>query len=256
MFQRKIDEIFKGLQNIFGKVDDPLIVRYDANDRDHNRTLRWVMQICHLENLRLNKSKYHFRWTKIRLFREVITREGVKLDPKNLCALLKISPPTNEKELQSFLGIMSYIQKFSSSIAEVYKPLRKLTSSKFKLTWNNTYQNLYNRAKNIIKKNEAMGFYNEKGQLYLETDALCVGVGACLLQSRDRMWFPWNEAPNNTTLWPITLVHKSLTSADTCYSNIDREGLDILHGLEKYHHHCLTLEVSMIDIPQTTGSNI
>ena len=34
-----------------------------------------------------------------------------------------------------------------------------------------------------------MVFYNEKEQLYLETDALCVGQGASPLQVRDKMWF-------------------------------------------------------------------
>ena len=34
-----------------------------------------------------------------------------------------------------------------------------------------------------------MEFYNEKEQLYLETDAMVVGLGASLLQVRDEMWF-------------------------------------------------------------------
>ena len=34
--------------------------------------------------------------------------------------------------------------------------------------------NLYNRTKNIIKKNVTMAFYNEKKQFYLETDVLGV----------------------------------------------------------------------------------
>ena len=47
MFQRKINKIFKGLLNIFGIADGFLIVGYDADGRDHDQTLRQVMQICH-----------------------------------------------------------------------------------------------------------------------------------------------------------------------------------------------------------------
>ena len=36
------------------------------------------------------------------------------------------------------------------------------------MTQNNMYQNLYDRAKNIIKKNATMAFYYEKEQLYLQ----------------------------------------------------------------------------------------
>ena len=41
-------------------------------------------------------------------------------------------------------------------------------------TWNNTYQNLYERAKNIIKKNETMAVYHTKEHLSIETDAFGV----------------------------------------------------------------------------------
>ena len=41
----------------------------------------------------------------------------------------------------------------------------------------------------------------KRKKLYLETDALGEGLGASLLQARDRMQFPRNEASNNTMLW-------------------------------------------------------
>ena len=37
MFQGKIDEIFKGLPQVFGIADDILIVGFDADDRDDDR---------------------------------------------------------------------------------------------------------------------------------------------------------------------------------------------------------------------------
>ena len=44
-----------------------------------------------------------------------------------------------------------------------------------------------------------MAFYNEKELLYLEVDALGLGLRASLLQVRAGMWFQRNEAPNNAT---------------------------------------------------------
>ena len=35
MFQRKIDEIFKDLPNVFGIVDDILVVGYEADGKVH-----------------------------------------------------------------------------------------------------------------------------------------------------------------------------------------------------------------------------
>ena len=41
----------------------------------------------------------------------------------------------------------------------------------------------------------------------------------------------------NTILHPIAFDSKSLTSAEYRYSNIEREVLGILHGLEKFDHY-------------------
>ena len=53
-------------------------------------------------------------------------------------------------------------------------------------------------------------------------------------------------APDNTTLHPIVFASKSLTGAEHRYSNIEREALSILHGLEKFHHYCFAREVLII----------
>ena len=45
--QQKIDEIFKDLPNVFAMADDILIIGYDADGRDHDRSLKHVMQTWH-----------------------------------------------------------------------------------------------------------------------------------------------------------------------------------------------------------------
>ena len=47
------------------------------------------------------------------------------------------------------------------------------------------YHDLYDRAKNIIKKDACMKFYNAPRPLYLKTYATGVNLGARLLQVRD-----------------------------------------------------------------------
>ena len=39
MYQRKIDEIFKDLPNVFGTAEDILVVGYDVDGKDHDDTL-------------------------------------------------------------------------------------------------------------------------------------------------------------------------------------------------------------------------
>ena len=44
---RVINKILKSLPNIFGMADNILIVECYTDGRDHDRTLRQMMQICH-----------------------------------------------------------------------------------------------------------------------------------------------------------------------------------------------------------------
>ena len=129
-----------------------------------------VMQICHKENLKLNKNKCHFKCTTVPVFGEIISRYGFCLDPCKLNVLTDMLPPNSKEELQSFLGIMNYQGKFSPYTTETCEPLRKLTSNKDEWTWYSTYQKLCKLAKSIIKADVSMKFSNEKEPLYLETD--------------------------------------------------------------------------------------
>ena len=134
MFQCKIDKIFSNMPNIFGIVDDILVIGYDEKGADHDVTFQKVLQQCEEVNLILNKEKCHFRCTSIPFFGKVKSWDGVQPDPQKIKVLTDMPVPNNKKELQAFLGIINYLGKFSRGTANVCDPLSKLTSSK--VTWN------------------------------------------------------------------------------------------------------------------------
>ena len=88
--------------------------------------------------------------------------------------------------------------------------------------WNTAYDRLYNKTKTIIRKDAYMNFYNEKEMLFLETDTSGVGLGGRLLQVREGMNFPHDEAVDRTALHLIAFTSKVVSSAETRYSNIER----------------------------------
>ena len=60
------------------------------------------------------------------------------------------------------------------------------------------------------------------------------------------MWFPKDEACDNSVLRPVAFASQSQTNTETYYSNIEGEALGILHGLDKFHHYYFIHEVSVI----------
>ena len=153
------------------------MIGYDKNREDHDEAVYSVLRQCQDVNLKLNKEKCHFRCTSIPFFGEVVLREGVQPDLQKVRALTEMPVPKNKKELQAFLGIINYLGKFSPGTAEVCKLLHKLTSSKMMWTWNASYQQLFDKAKSIIKADVSMKFYDDSKPFYLETDASRVGLG-------------------------------------------------------------------------------
>ena len=75
----------------------------------------------------------------------MISRHGVSPNPANVKALTNMSAPKIKSEVQSFLGIVNYMSKFSSMTAEVCKLLRRLTSINAVWKWNRSYQEVYKR---------------------------------------------------------------------------------------------------------------
>ena len=84
---------------------------------------------------------------------------------------------------------MTYIIEISPTTVKVCQPLGKIMPSKYEWKWNSTFQKLYDKARNILRKKQPWHSTIKEEHLYLETDALGVEIGANLLQARDRMQF-------------------------------------------------------------------
>ena len=98
MFQRKIDEIFKDMPNVFGTADDILVAGYEADGRGHDETVQRVLQRCRQVNLKLNKDKCHFRCTYVPFVGEIISQNGVTQTPaENQGPSKKCCPPKYER---------------------------------------------------------------------------------------------------------------------------------------------------------------
>ena len=123
MFQHKIDEIFNNMPNVFGIEDDILVIGYDEDGTDYNEAVYNMLRCCKEVSLKLNKDRCHFRCTSIPFFGEVVLRKGIQPDPQKIQALTDMLVQNNKGELQAFLGIITYLGKFSPDTVEVCKPL-------------------------------------------------------------------------------------------------------------------------------------
>ena len=97
--------------------------------------------------------------------------------------------PTNKKQVQSFIGMATYLSKFSARLSEIVEPIRELAEDKVPFNWGPEHQSAFIQMKTGIASAPILPFYNPKMPAVLQTDASIKGLGAYLLQGEKPVYF-------------------------------------------------------------------
>ena len=76
--------------------------------------------------VKLNKSKCQTAINELVLLGHVISRDGIKADPKKVHAISNLPQPANKTELQNLFGMLNYLGKFIPNLSIESANLRKL----------------------------------------------------------------------------------------------------------------------------------
>ena len=111
IYQKIMAEILMGLNGVLCYLDDNIV--FGRSPADHQDKLRRVLDRLKQAGVQLNNAKCHFSQTEISFLGHIINKNGVFPDKTKQLNLEQFPPPSDEKELRSFLGVASFIgQKF------------------------------------------------------------------------------------------------------------------------------------------------
>jgi hypothetical protein len=105
IFQAKMSELMLALEFIRTYLDDLLSITKASLD-DHLDHLRLVLTRFQEAGLKVNASKSKFSAIEMEYLGYILTRTGIKLQPKKVQAILTITPPKQLKDLRSLLGMV------------------------------------------------------------------------------------------------------------------------------------------------------
>ena len=135
------------------------------------------------QGLIFNSSKCAIHQPQISFYGTIFTMQGMRPDPAKVQALQDLPAPQNPKQLQSFLGLINYLQPFLPSLAS------KTTSPRQQVTnwdWNPSTDQAFNHLKswvcNMLLK-ITLAHYDHTKPLVLQTDASQYGLSAALIQN-------------------------------------------------------------------------
>ena len=200
-------------------VDDILV--YGSSKEQHDTNLRSVLLRARSKGVKFNADKAVICVSEVPYFGHILSSKGLKADPEKISAILNMEPPRDRNELQTVLGMITYLSRFAPSLSEITTPIRSHTRENTEFIWDSSQQQAFDKVKQTITQAPVLVYYDPHKPLTLQVDASKHSLGATLLQEGK----------------PIAFASKSLTNTEVNYAQIEKETYAILFGCKRYHQY-------------------
>jgi hypothetical protein len=110
VFLKKVQEAFSDIPGVFVVFDDLIIAA--ADEEEHDRILRSVLERARTWNIRFNRDKLQLKVPCVRYLGNVITADGIKPEEEKVRAIVDMAAPVDKKGVQRLLGTVTYLSKY------------------------------------------------------------------------------------------------------------------------------------------------
>ena len=216
-----MENMLQGILNVIVYIDDILIT--GANDEEHLKTLSLVLSRLEKAGFHARRSKCRFMVPSVSLLGNLIDQDGLQEKVK---AVQDAPNPKNVSELRSYLGLLTYYSTFLPNMADVLAPLYKLLCKEVRWRWTEVEVKAFQSSKDLLTSSTLLIHFNPDRELVLMCDESSYGIGAVLAH---RM--------ADGSERPIGYASRSLSAAQRNYSQLEREGLVLVFGVQRFHSY-------------------
>ena len=217
-----MDQLTSNLRGVAVYLDDILVS--GATAKEHLQNLRALLQCLQSNGLRCNLKKCSFAQPSVEYLGHTMSRDGISKGRK-VDAVAKMPPPTNSSTLRSFLGSVQFYGKFIPNLSTQTEPLTRLTRKDTPWKWGAEQQAAFQRLKDVLCTDVVLAHFDPKQRIGISCDASEVGIGVVLFHRY-----------TDGTERPIANASKTLTDTQRRYSQVQKEALAVIYGLQKFHH--------------------
>ncbi|KAJ9556778.1 hypothetical protein OSB04_011392 [Centaurea solstitialis] len=200
-------------------IDDILI--YSKTKEDHVEHLREVLEILRKEQLYAKFSKCDFWLQEVQFLGHLVNREGIKVDPAKVEAVMKWETPKSPTEIRSFLGLAGYYRRFIQDFSKVAVPLTKLTRKNVSFVWGEEQQSAFETLRQKLCEAPVLTLPEGVEDMTVYCDASYHGLG-CVLMQRGKV---------------ISYASRQLKTHEVNYPTHDLELAAIVFALKIWRHY-------------------
>ena len=200
-------------------IDDILV--YSRDEEEHANHLRLVLQTLREKQLYAKFNKCEFWLEQVVFLGQLVSGEGIKVDPKKIEAVLNWEPPKNVPELRSFLGLAGYYRCFVEGFSIIAAPLTKLLRKHVEFKWTEACQNSFEELKAKLTTALVLASPSGTGGFVVYNDASYQGLG-CVLMQHGRV---------------IAYASRQLRPYEISYPTHDLELATVVYALKIWRHY-------------------
>jgi len=112
----------------------------------------------------------------------VVCKEGIKVDPQKIRAIVDWPRPTNVTEVRSFLGLAGYYRRFIKDFSKISSPLTNLLKKVVKFEWSSKCEEAFQELKSRLTSAPILTLPVEGEEYIVYSDAPKNGLGCVLMQ--------------------------------------------------------------------------
>ena len=233
LFQQRLDQNLEGLPGVHRIFDDLLITGKGdtllATSQDHDRNLRNLLERCQERNIKLNREKFMFKCSQVPFIGHLLTSEGLKPDPRKVEAICNMPKPEDVQAVQRFVNTVKYLSRFLEDLSDMSEPLRRLTHKDVPWEWSQEQEEAFVKIKKAVSTAPVLKFFTPSEPTEGEGDASEKGIGFALMQQGQ----------------PVTYASRALPKAEQNYSQIEKELLAQVFGMEHNHQYVYGRRVTL-----------
>ncbi|VVA39498.1 PREDICTED: retrotransposon, partial [Prunus dulcis] len=161
-------------------IDDILV--YSKNRKADMKHLELVLKTLRSKKLFAKFSKCQFWLDRVNFLGQVISVDGVYVDPQKVEAVVNWPQPTSVTEVRSFLGLAGYYRRFVEGFSTIAAPLTRLTRKGVKFEWSIECEKSFDELKTRLTTAPVLALPDDSGNFVIYSDASQQGLGCVLMQ--------------------------------------------------------------------------